>query len=106
MIIISTNENLIDKNGWDYPVEEIDYLIAEHSGKTFVLKNGRLYETKEVSAKEGKTSISIAWMEKWANKNCRYCLDYDYPTEKTDGWYDIMQMIEEWEKENSEGGKL
>ena len=45
MIIISADEKLIDANGWNFPVEEIDYLLAEHNGETFVLKNDRLYET-------------------------------------------------------------
>lgn len=31
--------------GWDYPLEEIDYLLEEHDGETFVLIDDRLYET-------------------------------------------------------------
>lgn len=45
-------------------------------------------------------AIPIDWILKWANKNCRYCLDYDYPTEKTDGWFDINNMVKDWGKEN------
>lgn len=51
-------------------------------------------EAKEIKA------IPIDWILKWANKNCRYCLDYDYPTEKTDGWFDINNMVKDWGKEN------
>lgn len=46
--------------------------------------------------------ISIEWIKKWANKNCMYCYDYDYPTEKTDGWFDIEKMLKDWEKENED----
>lgn len=45
-------------------------------------------------------AIPVDWILKWANKNCMYCYDYDYPTEKTDGWLDINNMINEWEREN------
>lgn len=45
MIKISLDETLIDENGWNFPLEEIGYLLAEHSGETFVLKDNRLYET-------------------------------------------------------------
>ena len=34
--------------GWDYPLEEIDYLLDEHDGETFVLIGDRLYEAEEV----------------------------------------------------------
>jgi hypothetical protein len=29
---------------WDFSLEEINYLLQEHCGETFLLKNGRLYE--------------------------------------------------------------
>lgn len=45
-------------------------------------------------------AIPIDWILKWANKNCMYCYDYDYPTEKTDGWFDINNMVKNWGKEN------
>ena len=47
-----------------------------------------------------KTSIPIEWILKWANKNCMYCYDYDYPTEKTDRWFDINNMVKDWQEEN------
>lgn len=45
-------------------------------------------------------AIPIDWILKWANRNCMYCYDYDYPTEKTDGWFDINNMVKDWGKEN------
>ena len=45
-------------------------------------------------------AIPIEWILKWANRNCMYCYDYDYPTEKTDGWFDINNMVKDWGKEN------
>lgn len=30
---------------WDYPFEEIDYLLEEHSNELFTIYNGRLWET-------------------------------------------------------------
>ena len=43
-ITITENTNLIDEQGWDFPVEEIDYLLDEHAGETFALKDKRLWE--------------------------------------------------------------
>lgn len=43
-ITITENTNLIDEQGWDFPVEEIDYLLEEHEGETFALKDERLWE--------------------------------------------------------------
>ena len=45
MLIITNDINRIDKDGWSYPIEELDYLLEEHRGETFVLLDGRLYET-------------------------------------------------------------
>ena len=46
-IKITTDKSMIQYGGWDFPIEELDYLIEEHSGETFVLVDGRLYEAKE-----------------------------------------------------------
>lgn len=45
MINIILDITLIDSMGWDYPLEEIPYLIETHTGETFVFHNNRLYET-------------------------------------------------------------
>lgn len=29
---------------WDFPVDELDYLLEEHDEESFVLMNNRLYE--------------------------------------------------------------
>lgn len=33
-----------EKESWDFPLEELDYLLEEHKGEVFLLKYGRLYE--------------------------------------------------------------
>lgn len=52
-----------------------------------------------VDGKDGE-AIPVEWIKRWANRNCMYCYDYDYPTEKHDSWYAIRDMIEDWGKEN------
>ena len=53
MITIISMQELAQKtkytigfNAWDFPIEELDYLIENHSGETFVLCNGRLTEVE------------------------------------------------------------
>lgn len=36
-----------DEEGWDFPLEELDYLLKEHNGEVFLLQNGRLYEVMD-----------------------------------------------------------
>lgn len=43
-IIIVDNPMLIPEDAWDFPLDELEYLIDEHDGETFVVFNGRLYE--------------------------------------------------------------
>ncbi len=40
-------EGPLAEEGWDYPIKELDYLLEEHPGESFVLKNNRLYEMTE-----------------------------------------------------------
>lgn len=47
-ITITTDASLIQYGGWDFPIEELAYLVEEHDGETFVLTNGRLYEAKDI----------------------------------------------------------
>lgn len=59
-ITITENTNLIDEQGWDFPISELDYLLEEHEGETFALKDDRLWECdpdKEVSRSPVKTII-------------------------------------------------
>lgn len=37
MIRILTDTKLIDLDGWDFPLDEIDYLSEEHDGEVFVI---------------------------------------------------------------------
>lgn len=36
-------------DSWDFPVEELDYLLEEHDEESFVLVNNRLYEIDKVA---------------------------------------------------------
>jgi len=36
----------VAEDAWDFPLEEVGYLLKEHDGETFVLKDGRLWEAK------------------------------------------------------------
>ena len=44
-ITITNNTKNIYKDGWDFPIEELDYLLDEHNGETFALKDNRLFES-------------------------------------------------------------
>ena len=46
-ITIAKDERLIKEDAWDFPIEEIPYLLEEHNGETFVFKEGRLVEAEE-----------------------------------------------------------
>lgn len=39
-----TNWEIVDD--WDFPIEELDYLLEEHDEESFVLINNRLYEVE------------------------------------------------------------
>lgn len=47
IIIVKPEQGRILPDGWDYPIEELDYLLeSEISNDVFVLKDGRLYEAE------------------------------------------------------------
>ena len=46
-ITITKDESLTKEDAWDFPLEEIPYLLEEHDGESFVLKEGRLVEAEE-----------------------------------------------------------
>lgn len=44
----ATEKPIEDENHWSYPVSELDYLLEEkEDGTTFLLYDGRLYESDE-----------------------------------------------------------
>lgn len=67
-----------------------------------VVVHVNIIEANKVKNAPTVDAIPIDWIIKWANKNCMYCCDYDYPTERTDGWFDINDMVKEWKKKNEE----
>lgn len=52
-------EGQVAEDGWDYPVAELDYLLEEHPGESFVLKDDRLYEMTDDS-NESTEKYSVA----------------------------------------------
>lgn len=46
MITITKDKSRIKPEAWDYPLTEIEYLIEEHAGETFVISDGRLWEAE------------------------------------------------------------
>jgi hypothetical protein len=45
IIIARPDEATIIPDGWDYPIEELDYLLTDStSDGVFVLQDGRLHE--------------------------------------------------------------
>lgn len=55
MIKIITMEELANSckytigfDAWDFPIEELDYLLTEHSNEVFVLSGDRLTEVVEL----------------------------------------------------------
>ena len=46
-IIITDDKARKSADGWCFGIDELDYLLEEHDGETFVLDNGYLYETEE-----------------------------------------------------------
>lgn len=87
---------------------DADKLIQEfEKSKTFEgdeytegINTGISWCTEDTANAPTVNAIPIDWIIKWANKNCMYCCDYDYPTERTDGWFDINDMVKDWKKEN------
>ncbi len=45
--ICTMEETLIKEDAWDFTIEELDYLLKEHSGETFVLMEDRLWEAED-----------------------------------------------------------
>ena len=43
MITIYSEGNITNES-WDYPIDELEYLLEEHNGESFVLIDNRLYE--------------------------------------------------------------
>lgn len=46
--VYSIKEALIKDDAWDYSLYELDYLLQEHRGESFVLMDDRLWEAEEV----------------------------------------------------------
>ena len=61
MIKLISDKKYIDPEGWDFPFEELDYLMEEHDDETFVIKDDRLFETFTEHIEEGSSD------DKWAD---------------------------------------
>ena len=67
----ATEQPIEDDNHWSYPFSELDYLMEEkEDGATFLLYDGRLYETDE-DVEVDKIASFFEQEENWiALKNC------------------------------------
>lgn len=55
--VLNTMHNFDDvSDDWDFPIEELDYLLEEHPGESFVLQDDRLYE---IHPEEMNESLSL-----------------------------------------------
>ena len=89
---------LIDADVFKTEYENLITWVSHRAEKT------RLREfINDIQDQPTVKAIPVEWIKEWANKNCIEYLDYDgYPTSVAayDSWYDIANMIEDWEKEN------
>ena len=46
--ICDMGETLIKTDAWDFSIDELEYLLEEHKGETFVLVEDRLWEAEPV----------------------------------------------------------
>lgn len=91
-------QRLIDANSIEYHKVWIETSIeGQHDGCIIAYQN-------QINRLPTVKAISVEWIKSWANKNCIEYLDYDghsVPAAANDSWYDIANMIEDWEKENA-----
>ena len=53
IVIAKPNEAQIIEDAWDYPIEELEYLLSDCADNAiFVLKDDRLYEAEPLTRKE------------------------------------------------------
>ena len=65
-IKLAIEQPIEDENHWSYPFSELDYLFeTEHDDTTFLLYNGRLYETDE--------DTELQKLHEAKNIICKYC---------------------------------
>ena len=46
-VMIINDIGRINAYGWDYPLEDLEYLVRERNDEVFVICNNRLFETEE-----------------------------------------------------------
>ena len=71
-IKIYKTSDSIPNDAWDFPIEELDYLLEEHPGESFALLNNRLYEISDESLTEAANPENAevnAVLRKWANSD-------------------------------------
>lgn len=52
IVIATTTEARILPDAWDYPIEELDYLMeSDSSNGVYILKDNRLYEAELIEKK-------------------------------------------------------
>ena len=99
--VVEENDKL-EKENWDLEskIDKLEYDLKHSYNSICGYSFEEAYQILD-DHRVGKY-IPIEWIRTWAWEHCVDCYDYDYPTEKTDSWYSIDSMIEEWEKENEQ----
>ena len=62
-ITIVTGVTVNRETAWDYPMDELPYLLDEHDGETFALVGGRLWEVEDNSGLREMENITDAALE-------------------------------------------
>lgn len=71
MITISTDKSLVCGGAWDYPLDDLDYLLEERDGETFVLikdKDGD-YRLAETDNSQFSETIEVSFEQKGSDLN-------------------------------------
>lgn len=65
MIKLIADTTHIDPEGWDFPFEELDYLMEVHDDETFVIKDDRLYEADVDADELEEGSLDDKWADNY-----------------------------------------
>lgn len=73
-IKLAKDQPIEDDNHWSYPISELDYLLEkEDDDKTYLLYDGRLYETDEESELQKLHSAKRIICSHCTYDGCEWC---------------------------------
>lgn len=92
-IKLATEKPIEDDNYWNYPFNELDYLMKEkENGTVFLLYNGRLYETDEDTEVQKVKEAMHTICKRCHYDGCEWCsvnrvmMDTEYPPEEYESY--------------------